>query len=149
MSKTLVPGYMLAQLSGALVAGAFALYLTGSLPGPMPDVNFALWEIGLLEALFTGLLCWTVLTVSTSAQFRGHSIYGLAIGLTLFAIIMMGHNITGGIFNPALTFGATLLAIVSQQSSMTISVLLAYLIGQFVGGFAAAHAFKYLNSDER
>jgi aquaporin Z len=149
MSKALVPGYMLAQLGGAFVAGAFALYLTGAIPGPMPDTNFSLWEIALIEALLTGLLCWTVLTVATSSKFRGHSIYGIAIGFCLYAIVMMGHNITGGVFNPAVTVGATLLALINHSSIMTVSILLTYLAGQFVGAFAGAHAFKYLNSDER
>lgn len=149
MSKSLIPGYMLAQLGGMVVAGAFILYLTNAIPGPMPDMNFALWEIALIEALLTGLLCWTVLTVSTTSKFRGHSIYGVAIGFCLYAAVMMGYNITGGVFNPAVTVGSALLAIIHHNSAITVSILLAYLLGQFAGSFAAAHAFKYLNPDER
>lgn len=134
-----VPGYMGAQVAGASAA-AFAVILMKGAASPSatgPDVLPAL----LAEVLFTFALAWVVLNVATAKGTQGNSNYGLAIGFTVLAGAFAAGPISGGVFNPAVAIGVSILHLSSWGN------LWIFLVANFAGGALAGMAFKALNPE--
>ena len=133
--------YMIAQLAGAVVASLVVSVLKpASLAVPMqPQVVPAL----LAELIFTFLLAYVVLSVSTTKKSAGNSYFGLAIGSTVMAAAYAVGNISGGAFNPAVALGVTLMRLAAPGS------IWIYLAANLAGGALAAKAFLATNPDRR
>lgn len=136
-----VPGYMISQVAGAIIA-AFAVFLIkgdvaveAGVISPIPSL--------LAEFLFTFALCYVVLNVATSKNTDGNSFYGLAIGFTVLVGAYAVGSISGGAFNPAVAVG------IITMGLMDISSIWIYLVANFLGGIAAAVAFNALNPDDK
>ncbi|MEM8933554.1 MAG: aquaporin, partial [Acidobacteriota bacterium] len=76
-----VPGYVVAQALGAVLAAVAAEYLTGETSGGVADR--ALGPLVVAELLFTFARCWVILNVATTEGTAGTGVYGLAIGCTV------------------------------------------------------------------
>jgi len=136
-----VPGYMISQFAGGIIA-AFAVFLIkGNVPiesgviSPIPSL--------LAEFLFTFALCYVVLNVATSKKTDGNSFYGLAIGFTVLVGAYAVGSVSGGAFNPAVAVGIITMGI------MDISSIWVFLVANFLGGIVAAIAFTTLNPDDK
>ena len=136
-----VPGYMISQVAGAALAAGVVLFLKDSpkLEAMKPDVIKAL----VAEFLFSFALCYVVLNVATSKKTAGNSNYGLAIGFTVLAGAFAVGPISGGVFNPAVAVGITMLGL-SSAANIWI-----FLVGNFAGAAVAATAFKLINPDDK
>ncbi len=133
--------YMVAQVLGAGIAAAIALFLKGNpdaTPGS-PDVVRAL----LAEFLFTFALCFVVLNVATAKGTSGNPTYGLAIGFTVLAAAFAAGPISGGAFNPAVAVGITIMGL-SSLANIWI-----FLVTNFAAGAAAALVFKAINPEDK
>ena len=95
------------------------------------------------EFLFTFALCYVVLNVATSKNTAGNSNYGLAIGFTVMAGAFAVGPISGGVFNPAVAVGITMLGL-SAPANIWI-----YLVANFAAGAAAATVFKLINPNDK
>lgn len=136
-----VPGYMIAQVAAAVIAGGIVLFLKGS-PKPLgdgPDFIKAL----VAEFLFTFALCYVVLNVATSKNTAGNSNYGLAIGFTVLAGAFAVGPISGGAFNPAVAVGITVMGL-SAPANIWV-----FLVANFAAGVVAATVFKLINPDDK
>ncbi len=138
-----VPGYLLAQVAGAVSAGEIAHLVSGK------DASSALSLTGdklvsafVAEALITFALAYVVLNVATSSDHPNNSFYGIAIGFTVMAGAFAVGGISGGVFNPAVAFG------VSTAGLISWSMIWVYLVANFAGAAAAAVAFRLLNPGE-
>lgn len=133
--------YMIAQVAAAAVAAGVVLFLKGNptVSASSPDVVKAL----LAELLFTFALATVVLNVATSKNTAGNSNYGLAIGFTVLAGAFAVGPISGGVFNPAVAVGITVMGL-SAPANIWI-----YLVANFAGGAAAAAVFKAINPDDK
>jgi len=136
-----VPGYMISQFAGGIIA-AFAVFLIkGNVPvatspiSPVPSL--------LAEFLFTFALCYVVLNVATSKRTDGNSFYGLAIGFTVLVGAYAVGSISGGAFNPAVAVGIITMGLID------ISSIWVFFVANFLGGIAAALAFNALNPDDK
>ncbi len=136
-----VPGYMISQFAGGIIA-AFAVFLIkGDIPvevgviSPIPSM--------LAEFLFTFALCFVVLNVATSKNTAGNSYFGLAIGFTVLVGAYAVGSISGGAFNPAVAIGIIIMGMIDVAS------IWVFLIANFLGGIAAAVAFNALNPDDK
>ena len=96
-----------------------------------------------VELLFTFALCYVMLNVATSKSHPDNSFYGLAIGFTVVAGAFAVGGISGGAFNPAVTFGAAVMGMFAWPT------LWVYLVAQLVAGAAAGAAFLAINPDDR
>lgn len=136
-----VPGYMIAQVAGAAAAALIVLYLKNSptVEAGKPDAIRAL----VAEFLFTFALCYVVLNVATSKNTAGNSNYGLAIGFTVLAGAFAVGPISGGVFNPAVAVGITMLGL-SAPANIWI-----FLVANFAAGATAAAVFKLINPDDK
>src|SRR5258708_21999586 len=129
-----VAPYMISQIIGAVLA-AFAVKslkggaaVTALQPATVPAL--------LAEFLFTFALVYVVLNTATAKGTSGNSFYGLAIGFTVLVGAVSVGNISGGAFNPAVAVCISCMGL-SPWPNIWI-----YFLADFVGGAAAAGAFR-------
>ncbi len=130
-------GYIIAQFVAAVAASGAVAFIKGGLPIPPPPVNVG--PALLAEFLFTFALAYMVLNVATVDKVAGNSYYGLAIGSTVMVGAFSVGAVSGGAFNPAMAVGITIMHL-SAASSLWV-----LLLGDFLGGAAAAGLFLALN----
>jgi aquaporin Z len=138
-----VPGYVMAQVAGAVAAAVVGHALTGtSASSALPLSGEKLAAAFVAELLVTFALAYVVLNVATSSDHPNNSFYGLAIGFTVMAGATAFGGISGGVFNPAVAFGVSTVGLVSW------SMLWVYLVADLAGAALAAVAFRLLNPQE-
>lgn len=137
-------GYWIAQLAGALIAAWLAGYVAN-----VPKISTLLLNGGhakfgalLAEFVFTFALVYVVLNVATSKDQPNNQFFGLAIGFTVAAGAVAVGNISGGAFNPAVAFGASIIGLLSWSN------IWIYLLSELLAAVVAALAFRYLNPDD-
>jgi aquaporin Z len=137
--RDLLP-YWAAQLIGAvLAAGVVRIVVTGA-PAPLPlFTGRHLVAALVVELVFTFALAYTVLNVATSPSHPQNGFYGAAIGGVVLAAAIAVGGISGGMFNPAVALGASLMALSSWGN------LWVFFVANLAGGAAAAYMFRVLN----
>jgi aquaporin Z len=136
-----VPGYMISQFAGGIIAAFVVFLIKGQVPvlespiAPVPSL--------VAEFLFTFALCFVVLNVATSKRTDGNSFYGLAIGFTVLVGAYAVGSVSGGAFNPAVAVGIITMGLIN------ISSIWIFLLANFLGGIAAALTFNALNPDDK
>lgn len=137
------PYYLLAQFAGALLAALAGGFLLGCIGvtdiRTQPRDPFCAL---IAEFLGTFALVFVVLNVCLAKPNSGNSHYGLAIGFTVMAGAYALGPVSGGAFNPAVALGITI-AGMSAWGDIWI-----YLIGNLLGGAAAATVFMNVYRDE-
>jgi aquaporin Z len=136
-----VPGYMIAQVVGAVIAAIIVLFVKGN-PEVQPITLNVLTALK-TEFLFAFALCYLVLNLVTSKNTSGNSFYGLAIGFTVLVGAYSLGAVSGGAFNPAVAIGITVMGL-SAVANMWI-----FLVTNFIGGAVAALIFNSLNPDDK
>ncbi len=132
---------LLPYMAAQVVAGALAALVVGFLKGGLdsgpasPDVATTV----VAEFLFTFALCFVVLSVATSKKSEGNSYFGFAIGFTVLVGAYAVGGISGGVFNPAVAVGITVMGI------STLSNLWIFLVAHLLGGAAAALVFRVVS----
>ena len=143
IDSTDVPGYLAAQVSGAMAAAAIAHFVIDKDAASALSLSgAALGKALVAEALVTFALAYVVLNVATSSDHDGNSFYGLAIGFTVMSGAVAVGGISGGVFNPAVAFG------VSTAGMVSWSMLWVYLLADLLGGALAGIVFRLLNPAE-
>jgi len=135
----LIP-YWLVQFAAAFAAAWVVGYFK-------PDMTPAAFAIGakaalLGEFLFTFALAWVVLNVATAKATANNSFYGLAIGMTVMAGAFAVGGVSGGVFNPAVAVGVTLMGL------QTWGNIWIFLVANFGGAATAAVVYKIVNGDD-
>lgn len=134
--------YWIAQIAGSVLAAIVVrMVLRAGVPVEpmMPAVLPAL----IAEFLFTFALVFVVLNSATARGTSGNSFYGLAIGMTVMVGAFAVGNISGGAFNPAVAIGAAAMNIFAPAG------IWIHIVGDLLGGAAAALAFNALNPNDR
>jgi len=128
--------YWAAQLAGAALAFVFGYLVSAHTPGIAP-AHTATWIQALaVEVVFTGILVLTVLNVAATRATEGNSYFGLAIGFAVVIGAFAGGPISGGAFNPAIGFGATLGKALFAGGNFDWFWI--YVVGGLLGGAIAA-----------
>ncbi len=143
-ARDLVP-YVLAQLSGAILASLAVMVIVGDTFAPAPDPEAGLVVVLLSEAVFTFALSLVILNVATDDATAGNSYYGLAIGFTVMAGAFAVGGISGGVFNPAVGTGPILIDVLAGEG--VFDHLWIYWAGPLLGGIAAAGVFDLQHLD--
>lgn len=131
--------YVIAQLLAGSAAAFVVLYLKQN-----PDLSPAALSVApalIAEFLFAFALSFVVLNVATSARSEGNSYFGLAIGFTVMVGAYAVGPVSGGVFNPAVAVGITLMGL-TQAADLWI-----FLVATLLGGAAAAGVFRALEAD--
>lgn len=136
MPKNLLPLYLVAEITGALLASIFVKYVIGvdaNLGANAPDYHFSIQIIVGIEILVTALLMAMILfVVHTKGLNR---LGGAAIGAVIFVDIFFFAFISGASMNPARSLGP---AIVSGY----LNDLWLYWIAPFIGTALVAIIYK-------
>lgn len=134
-------GYVGAQLLGGILAGfcSAALYGHGFKLGPGQHYVWA--QAMVVEVLYTLLLCFVVLSVTTKWGEEKTRFYGVAIGMVITAGGYPSAAISGGCFNPAVAFGIDLPHAVFEGAWMQFGWSFAYTGMHIVGALLAALLF--------
>jgi aquaporin Z len=137
--RDLVP-YWIAQLVGGGIAAGLARYIINTPAAPAATFTGHLLVAALLaEFIFTFVLCYVVLNVATSKDQSNNSFFGLAIGFTIMVGAIAVGGISGGVFNPAVAFGGSLIGLFAWQN------IWVYVVACLLGGAAAGVVFRGLN----
>ncbi len=126
-------GYIVAQLLGAVIAGYLLKGIFPALPNglgaPALASGVSVSQGILVEAVLTFFLVFAVFGTAVDSR-CGNGVYGIAIGLTIAADILMGGALTGAAMNPARAFGPAF-------ASGDMTNQLVYWVGPILGGAVA------------
>jgi aquaporin Z len=147
-----VPGYVIAQIIGAIVAAGVLLIIANGVPGGYdlaerrlgangygaysPD-GYALGAALLAEVVLTAFLVFTVLGATDAAAPVGFA--GLAIGLVLALVHLVGIPITGTSVNPARSIGPAVFV-----GGWAIEQLWLFIVAPLLGGGLAGALYLLL-----
>lgn len=134
-----VPGYVIAQLAGALAASGLLLFLMSGLP------NYELAEHGLAangnpskmtiatlfgwELVLTALFLFTIFTATRRGSTPGF--HAIAIGGFLLIAHLVGAQLGDASLNPARSFGPAMV-----QGGAALGILWVFIVAPLVGGIA-------------
>ncbi len=138
-------GYWISQFIGGILAGALLVYMYGAgsglgangIAGCNNDAIFAC----VIEAVLTALFVLVVLG-STDAKKGAGNFAGLAIGLSLILIHLVGIHFTGTSVNPARSLGPALFACGDALANVWV-----FIVGPFVGAVIAACCWKIVGEE--
>ena len=150
MSAAEMVGYWVAQILGALVgAGVLYVILSGKAAGWDGGLGQNGWGAGYLgeynlvsalvfEIVATFLFLVTILGVTHPFMPKGFA--GLAIGLTLAAIHIVGINITGTSVNPARSLGPAIVGMATNPQALAQVWL--FIVAPLIGGGLAGILYR-------
>jgi aquaporin Z len=128
--------YWVAQVVAAVLAFALGDGISGHTPGIHPGAGVGWLAALAAEVVFTAALVLVIFNVAATKETAGNSFYGLAIGAVVAAGAFAVGPISGAAFNPAVGFGATVVAAFAGHASW--SDLWLYIVGPFAGATIAA-----------
>jgi aquaporin Z len=140
--------YWGAQFVGGLVAAIFYVLLESGRTFPLAvGSSFSLLHAGIAEILFTFLLCYVVLALTTVRKADGQltPFFGLAIASCVTAGGIAVGTISGGVLNPAVAFGISL---TNSLGGGTLWTLIPYVCFELLGGAFAAVVFQITRPEE-
>lgn len=144
--------YMIFQTIGGLIAAALLALLVSTDPslvqGTATGANVCASDNvvnGLLaEVLLTFIFVLVVLGATSKTNGATNNFAGLAIGLALILIHLVGIHYTGTSVNPARSIGPALF-----EGGKALSQLWVFIVGPFVGGALAAGCWKMIAPEEK
>ena len=137
LEKAVVPGYIISQLTGALLASLFLCWmypeheLLGATLPAVPE-----YKALVLEAVLTFLLMFVILNVSTGHMEKG-IMAGVAVGGVIAFEALIAGPATGASMNPARSIGP---AIVSGHYES----LWLYIVGPILGALLAYRSCRWV-----
>ena len=137
--------YVFYQLLGAVFA-TYTLYYLGNEDFSVVSNTSDISQFIVAEILFTFLLVFVILNVALNKNIEGNQYFGLAIGLTVAAGAFSVGDISGAVFNPAISFGASVYSFIDPEVGTNALVssdfFIYYLITGIVGAVVASYAYK-------
>ena len=140
--------YIVFQVIGAIIAAALLAFLVSTDPGlargTATGANACASDNlvnGLMaEIILTFIFVLVVLGATAKTNGATNNFAGLAIGLALILIHLVGINYTGTSVNPARSIGPALF-----EGGKALSQLWIFIVGPLVGGACAAGIWKILD----
>ena len=134
--------YISSQVLGASLA-AYVVSIMSSNMIVQPDLQEPVAIILLAELMFTYLLVFVILNVATHPNLEGNSFYGFAIGLTVMTGAYCVGPLTGGVFNPAVSIGPSLIDLITGNG-ISQHFLWYYLTAPVAGSIIAVLHFNFI-----
>jgi len=129
--------YCVTQITAGICAGLCYLGLFGKSFNLQPSKGFNMLDAGLVELIYTFMLCFVVANVACSKANAGkNEFYGLAIGFVVVAGAYGAGAVSGGCFNPAVAIGIDV-----SSALLGFGWCLVYTVFELVGAALAAAMF--------
>jgi len=141
-------GYMAGQVAGAIIAGAVLAGIYGAETGIGSNgigagCNGSATIALIVEAILTALFVLVVLGATHKTNGDTGKFAGLAIGLSLILIHLVGIHFTGTSVNPARSIGPAIFAGGDALNNVWI-----FIVGPFIGSIIAACLWKLVENKE-
>lgn len=138
-----VPGYVAAQVLGALLAAGVLAWWHGDIGQTTTEVRFdiAAPAAFAIEALATFLLAFVIIAVATDER-AAQGFAGLAIGLTVTVNSLWAGPLTGAGTNPARSLGPALVA--GRWGDLWL-----HIAAPLIGACLAMLAYEWLRASSR
>jgi len=138
-----VVSYCIVQvIAGVSASLSICLVISPITGGIGPVAPYSWWQAGLVEVIYTALLCFVVLNAVAKGN-DGNRLFAFAIG---FVIIAGGYpcgSISGASFNPAVSLGLELV------SSDSLGWGFAWVVFECIGSIVAVALFFVVRPEER
>jgi aquaporin Z len=138
-ARDVIP-YWIAQVAAAVVAAWLMHFF--KLEGSAQEMVLTVKAAFVAEFIFTFALAWVFLNVATAKGTAGNSFYGLAVGLTAMVGAFAVGGVSGGVLNPAVAIGITLMHLSGWDHFWV------YPVSELGGAAAAALAYKLVNGND-
>ncbi len=131
--------YWVVQIIAAIIAALIVGIIKPDMPTEVMNASLDIVPAFLAEFLFTFALVYVIHNVATAKDNDGNSFYGFAIGFTVVAGAFAVGSISGGVFNPAVFIGGSVMKIFGW------GYFWLYFVAQFAAAASAAFLFKYVD----
>ena len=138
--------YMLFQVIGAVLAAAVLALVVSTAGGDVATHTganacaFGVTNGLIVEVVLTALFVLVVLGATSKTNGATNNFAGLAIGLSLILIHLVGIHFTGTSVNPARSIGPAIFA-----GGEALSQIWVFIVGPFAGGALAAGIWKCIH----
>ena len=139
--------YIIFQVIGAIIAAALLAGIVGTAPDAIITTKtganacaFGVTNGLIVEIVLTMIFVLVVLGATAKTNGATNNFAGLAIGLSLILIHLVGIHFTGTSVNPARSIGPALF-----EGGDALNQLWVFIIGPFVGGALAALIWKIID----
>ena len=155
LSKTDLIYYVISQLLGAVAGSALIAVFFGGFEflGSNQAQYILEYSYGSVGSLFVALACEVVLSfifvfvvIGVSEKFENKKIVGIAIGLTLALVHLLGIRLTGTSVNPARSLAPALLEMIGGSYDPIMQIWI-FIVGPVIGAVIAAYVYKMMTSD--
>ena len=143
--------YIVFQVIGAILAAAVLAGIVATAPGlaagTTTGANSCAGGVAnglLVEVVLTTLFVLVVLGATAKTNGATNNFAGLAIGLSLILIHLVGINFTGTSVNPARSIGPALF-----ERGQALADLWVFIVCPLVGGALAACIWKVIDTEEK
>lgn len=147
ITATELLGYVIFQLIGAFLAASSVLLISSYVFYVETPINSLFYEQLSVEIILTFVLSLVAFVAWIgNPNHKSVATYSFIMGFTLVALYMMAENISGAVFNPAISLGTSVLDyFLGGASYKDIPV---YTLGPVVGASLAAFMYKFILEDE-
>ena len=143
--------YMLFQVIGAIIAAALLALIVstdpglarGTATGANACASGNLWNGLIVEFVLTFIFVLVVLGATANTHGATNNFAGLAIGLALVLIHLVGINYTGTSVNPARSIGPALF-----EGGAALEQIWIFILGPLAGGALAAGVWKLIDTEK-
>eukprot|EP00416_Gambierdiscus_australes_P019506 CAMPEP_0171063456 /NCGR_PEP_ID=MMETSP0766_2-20121228/5666_1 /TAXON_ID=439317 /ORGANISM="Gambierdiscus australes, Strain CAWD 149" /LENGTH=463 /DNA_ID=CAMNT_0011519363 /DNA_START=83 /DNA_END=1474 /DNA_ORIENTATION=- len=138
--------YIIVQIMAGVCASCCFTKLYGAQVPVGPQGSFTWWEVMIVEALYTAMLAFVVLSVTSKRNHpdgNPNQFYALAIGFVVIAGGYAAGPISGACFNPAVSLGLDI-----SSYSAGLGQGFWYLLYQVIGSVIAALLFRVTRPEE-
>ena len=143
--------YMLFQVIGAIIAAALLALIVstdpglarGTATGANACASDNLWNGLIVEFVLTFIFVLVVLGATAKTNGATNNFAGLAIGLALILIHLVGINYTGTSVNPARSIGPALF-----EGGAALEQIWIFILGPLAGGALAAGVWKLIDTEK-
>jgi len=141
-------GYMVSQTLGAFIGSGIIYILVQQVGADGTTTGANACANGPIAALITEVILtfiFVLIVLGTTDEKKGAGNFaGLAIGLSLILIHLVGIHYTGTSVNPARSIAPAVF-----EGGDALSQLWAFIVGPFIGAAAAAGIWKVIGADDK
>ncbi len=140
----LLPGYILAQLSGSVAAGLFLLWLigpVGSMGANIPNSELGVTSLMAFasEIILSLIMMWVICGTVTTTK-SNFDLSPIPIGMIVGIEVMLMGPFAGAAMNPARAFGP-------YMALGDLTHLWIYILGPTIGVFLGAAIFRFTHAN--